>query len=285
MRASDALPSQRIRCRRWRAAAGLAIVLAAMASLAAGCEPEYRVISSGWDQLPQDPKPGEGDEAAGLQAEGWTLLLHQFTGPRREEEAHRLVRRLEDEAGMDELWISEAAGTTSVYRGRYGDQRAARRVLQRTQRVRLEGESLLQNAVLAPLGRGSGISDDPLDLSQHSGQFSLQIGYFDEEYDGDRHDAAEAVVDELREAGHEAYYYHGPHRSLVTLGVYTHESAFVTREDPRAPGSTVSTYAGHIRELQQRFPYNLGNTADLIDQQQQSHDEETTQPSGLVRVF
>lgn len=274
------------RCRRARGRAALAVILWLVAgAFAGGCELEYREISSGWDQFPQDPQPENPGEGVGLNAEGWTIVLHQFTGPARDEEASEMMRWLEQEARLGDLWIGQSGGLASVYRGRYADQRSARRALRRTQRVRVDGEQPLRNAVLAPLGSRRAAADDPLDLSQHSGQFSLQIGYFDEQFAGDRREAAEQVVADLREAGHEAYFYHGPHRSLVTLGVYAYEGAFVSRDDPRAPGATVDAYAPHIREKQQAFPYNLGNTLELLERQQGDQPDGDVQPSALVRVY
>ena len=264
----------------------LSLILIVMLMLvpAGGCEPEYRVIRSGWDNFPQDPNPADAGEDA-PDADEWTVVLHQFTGPGRRDQASELMRRLEDERRIDDLWIGERDGTVTVYRGRYDRRQDAQRALRRSQRLRLDGDRPFQAAALAPLGRGHEPSEDPMDLRQYTGQYSLQIGYFSEDYDGDRRETAEEIANALREAGYEAYYYHGPHHSLVTLGLYHYESAFVTREDPRAPGSTVDSYASVVQELQERFPYNIGDTEQLIEAQRQEHERQQVQPSALVRVF
>lgn len=262
----------------------MAVGLLTLILSVSGCQMEYRVVQSGWDDFPQDPKPAAADPALSNGA-GWAVALHQFTGPRHQEEARHLLRRLEQQRGVDDLWLGGTAGTTTVYRGRYGDQARARRMLQRTQRLRFDGERPFAAAALVPLGHTQDAAGgDPRDLQQFAGQFSLQIGYYDERHDIDRREAAEAAVERLREAGHEAYYYHGPHRSMVTIGVFEYEAAFVPRDDPRTSGSTVDVYAPHIRELQRRFPYSLANVDDILEQQKRPQEQDV-QPSGLVNVF
>ena len=87
---------------------------------------------------------------------------------------------------------------------------------------------------------------------------------------------AEQAVRTLREEGHEAYYYHGPFRSIITIGVFTYDQAFVS-------AGNVDTYAPHIRDLQKVFPFNLGN-GSTINQKENGKDI-GEQKSSLIRVY
>jgi len=80
----------------------------------------------------------------------------------------------------------------------------------------------------------------------------------------------------LREDGHEAYYYHGPYRSIIAIGVFDYNQAFVR-------AGTVDTYAPQIRELQKTFPYNLSNGVTL--KQKINGQDIGEQKSSLIRVF
>ncbi len=96
------------------------------------------------------------------------------------------------------------------------------------------------------------------DLAQfagHMGRYSLQIGFWDETYRegrGDFRRAAEEQVMKLRSEGVEAYLFHGPLRSMVTVQLFG-EADLIRRADGSVlPGPRVA-------ELQERFPYNLAN--------------------------
>jgi hypothetical protein len=104
--------------------------------------------------------------------------------------------------------------------------------------------------------------------------YSLQIGFYDDAFGPDFRQAAEQAAAALHQQGEQAYYYHGPNRSLVTIGLFT-ENDFVQQGPQRA-------YGPQIKQLQQRFPYNLANGLTQI----QKIDGRTIgeQPSFIVRV-
>lgn len=112
------------------------------------------------------------------------------------------------------------------------------------------------------------------DLRRFVGVYTLQIGYYDDEYGKDFRAAAERAVVVMREDGHEAYFYHGPHRSMVTIGLFS-EKDFV-RE------GVSSVYGPRIREAQKTHPYNLGNGRTLI--QKVRGESVGEQPSFIVKV-
>ena len=255
-----------------------------------GCEMEYRVVDSGWDDFPQDPKPSQTESSnSALAASGdreWAIALHRFTGPEREKQAQTTLERLQNETNLTGLWVESSPTTATVYRGRFDDPQAgdAQTALQQTRQTTLQGQRPFARARFVQLGDGGTQNlNDPLNLKRHSGQYTLQVGFYTSEFDGDRQTAAERAAKTLREAGHKAFYYHGDNQSLVTVGVFTYQQAFVTKNDPRAPSATIDTYAPQIREIQETFPYNLKDARQLRQAQQGEHPD--AQESGIVRVF
>ena len=114
----------------------------------------------------------------------------------------------------------------------------------------------------------------PLDLRPYSGMQSLQIGYFDEQYGPDFRKTAEQVARSLRARGEEAYFYHGHFLSMVTIGLFT-DADWVQK-------GQVSVYGPRILAVQERFPYNVGNSREALEEG--SDAVEGAQESFLVRV-
>jgi len=113
-----------------------------------------------------------------------------------------------------------------------------------------------------------------LNLRPHAGMFSLQIGFYDDRFGQGYRRAAEEAAAVLREQGHEAYFYHGPHRSMLTVGLFA-EGDFVQRNQRQA-------YGPRIIAVQETFPHNLGNGRTLVEKAKDGSTRE--QPSFLVRV-
>ncbi len=246
----------------------------------AGCEMETRVVRSSWDNLPADPKPrhnGDGyrDPAGG---QGWSIRVIEVKGDERYGQAQAIAQQLRERAGLADLWIEDKDDTVSVYHGRFttATDPAIRPVLSKIQKLSIDKEAPFADARLVPLLGDGKVIADPFDLRQFTGYYSLQIGFYDENFDGDFRAAAEQAVRNLREDGEDAYYYHGPFRSIITIGVFSYEQAFVS-------AGTHDTYAPAIRELQRTYEYNLGNGVTLIQKQDGKVIGE--QKSSLIRVF
>ncbi len=243
---------------------------------------ETRVVRSSWDSLPADPKPRQVDNEKNFQdaagGQGWAIQITEIQGNDRHDRARELTHRLRSEAQLDSVWIEDIGNVAHLYHGRFAHaaDKDIRPALEKIQRIELDGEKVFAQAQLVPLvGQGRVIAD-PFDLRQFSGYYSLQIGFYDEAAGPNFREIAEQAVRMLREEGHDAYYYHGPFRSIITIGVYTYEQAFV-------PAGNVDTYAPHIREMQTTFPFNLGNGSTII--QKENGKDIGEQKSSLIRVF
>lgn len=116
-------------------------------------------------------------------------------------------------------------------------------------------------------------------LARYPRAYSLQIMYYDPAFGPDFRKAAEEAVRVLREDGIEAYYYHGPHRSLVTVGLFSQEDF---EQAPTPAGFLVEVPGPRIRQLQQQFPYSGANGRQLIQKFPDGSSEPL--PSFLVRV-
>ena len=253
----------------------------------AGCEPETRVIRSSWDNLPADPKPRQTGNNSGQAndpyqdpagGQGWAIQVMQFSGNTRHDQARDLIQQLREESNLRDFWIEDIDNTATLYHGRFklASDPGIGIALASVQQIQIDGVQPFIESQLVPLvGQGRAIAD-PFDLRQFIGYYSLQIGFYDAAYNGDFREAAEQAIRVLREDGHDAYYYHGPYRSILAIGVFSYEQAFV-----RA-GAT-DTYAPQIRELQKQFPYNLGNGSTIIQKKDGVNIGE--QKSSLIRVF
>ena len=89
-----------------------------------------------------------------------------------------------------------------------------------------------------------------------------------------RSKAAEKAAAQLRTQGEDAYFYHGPKRSLVTIGLFNDSDINVVN------GSVV--YSPRVKEVQKRFPYNLGNGVTVVEKVEGKKIRE--QPSVIVKV-
>ena len=243
-----------------------------------------RVVKDGWAPLralggASSPSPSKANRTPhGRLADrsSWAILIASFEGDRRQRQAERLIKRLRQEAHLPDLWLENGPDQTHVYRGRYSDPGGvdATEALRQTRMVQLGDTRPYTSASLIPLGPQARGGADPLDLRRHTGMLSLQIGFYDDAFGRGYREAAQEAARELRAQGEEAYYYRGPHRSMVTIGLFT--------EDDFVQQGVQSVYGPRIKELQARFPYNLGNGRTLIEKIQGKHVGE--QPSFLVRV-
>lgn len=256
-----------------------------------GCaEPERTEANPGFWGFGGDRQVRRSDEATreggGELAEGdWAIAVASFQGPNHAAEARQAVRAYAGQTGLDDFWTIDEGVRSMVYFGTYGSPRAeaARAALRRLQQLQAGGRFTPHSLSLAPVAKVVQTDLTQWDLRTVAQQtpdaaYTLQIGMFDEMYEGDFRDAAEQRVTELRERGEDAYFYHGPNQSLVTIGVFTEAATSVPQTGPEA-GQIV--YHRYIREeLQGRFPHAKvnGQLAPI------RADGDTYVPSFLVRI-
>ncbi len=245
----------------------------------AGCLYE-RVVHDGWADLRQmaDPPAKSGrDRVAGPSSERrvsrWAIELEKYEGPDCYRQAFARLQALQERARMPDLWVHGTGATAHVYRGQYDRPHDPRveRDLRHSRSVRLDGKQPFAAAALVPVGADPA---DPMDLRRYPGAYSLQIAVYDQAFGAGFRQAAQKAAQVLRDEGEEAYFYHGPHRSMVTLGLFT-DADFVQQGPYRV-------YGPRILELQEKYPFNLSNGVTMIDKIKGKSIG--AQPSFLVRV-
>lgn len=259
------------------------VIILALIALATlhGCAMEERVVRDDFatlrelgDQTNSKPTALEGEAPT---THGYAILVQRFEGSKHHSDAQKLAKRLGNDLFVPDVWVSEEEKFSTVYRGRYPDPTVdnAARDLRQTRMLRYDGGRPFAGASLVSLDvRGSSAADGgPLDLRQHRGMYSLQIGFYDKEYGPEFRQAAEKAAKVLRDEGNEAYFYHGRYLSLVTIGVFSDRDMVYV--------DNVANYGPVILELQKKFPYNLGNGLTLVDN---INGEKREQPSFLVKV-
>lgn len=280
-------------------------LVASLCGLLLGCKPYERVLRDDWAQFADDIRAGGGNVKWGGGQEGestaeaylrqrrgnnFTVYLAAHEGEDRNAAAFRDATWLRGQGGISDVWYSDdaEAGIAGVYAGRFSraDDPYALRIVQQAKALTRADETPFADAqVVSIQNDGSSGATDLRDLRTHAGQaeFTLQIGAFLASFPGDRRAAAENWVDELRteDPALEAFYYHGPHRSMVTVGLFT-EADRVWVNSPT--GGQVRGWGPKIKAMQERFPHNVVNGMTVKEKNANDGKELGEQESLLVRI-
>lgn len=239
------------------------------AFMASGCEMVEISRTSGWSRWQQktgqtgtlgnqDRKKANREDFRGALAkfasqQGYAIELRTFDGEQRLKMARQLKQSLERTTGMPDVWYRDHEGAAIVYRGRYlnPESQAAQRDLQLTKLAVVEGWRPFKDAKIVSLGQGDLALSDR-DLRGYPGMYTLQIGFYTDAAGSDYRRKAEQWVDKLRKDGEEAYFYHGPNMTNVTVGIYSQEDAYER-------DGAIFRHSAIIRALKGKFPHNLGN--------------------------
>lgn len=264
----------------------LAMTTLLLAAGLTGCAMEERVVSTSFGFQPSSQRDdsrgrsGLSSSDAHEESGSWAIALGRVAGDNHRQRAQDLAEQIGDYVGTSDVWVGADGNGTMIYYGRY-DSRSdpvARADLARWREYHRKGELRLPLLLLSPIvDREGGEGDD--EISQWAlqnvaseGDYTFQVGLYDEDYGDDFRDAAEEAVRVLRDDGWEAYYWHGPVGSTVSIGVFTEEA-----RDP----NNATPEAQQLMVLKQHFPHNsLNGRTVRVRQNGQSYD----QPSFLVRM-
>jgi len=187
----------------------------------------------------------------------WGIVITAVQGRDHTARAARLAERLGRTTGMQPFRAVDEGGRSVVYFGNYAgpESSAAQEALSKLRRLAAQGRVPPDALMLSPIGPAAS-GDNPHDLrnvTDEEAVYTLQVAMFDPAHDGDFREAAEQLARQYRAQGHEAYFFHGPRQSLVTIGVFTHAAARVAQSGPNR-GQTV--YHRRIRrQYQSEFPH------------------------------
>ena len=248
--------------------------------------------------IAQITKPQAGEATTTREVDtDWAIVLYMFRGPQALEGGTRGLYKVQNELGLADAYLGERSGGVAILYGRYkgpGDKQA-QTDLATIKAIKLEGEPLFVEAVLAPpqASADEGALPD-FDLAQVKAKqpevvYALQVGIY-RHIDGsdaspqelaDFRDAAEKAVLALRAQGQEAYYYHGPRSSTVTVGLFTEDDYITSVRDELGQFQKLPRpkFSDRVRAAMETNPHNLVNGQGIRDGKR-----DRLQPSFLIRV-
>jgi len=192
----------------------------------------------------------------------WAIHVSTFTGADRQDRAAKLAAHLRRSLDMSDVWVhDDGRDRTLVYRGRFArpDSDQARNALRQTRMVKIDDRRPFTQAHVVATAVVSEVPiKGPHDLRQFPGLYTLEVEVYDEQIGSTFRDMAEQRVRTLRQDGKPWYFYHGPHYSSVTVGLFTREQAFVWE------GAT-EAYAPLVRQLQREHPLHLRNGHTVVE--------------------
>lgn len=249
----------------WSWAGGAAV--GAQADKGGGTGAERGAAREGKGKKNEDGKKGAPPEATAAPAQsatpgGWSVALASYSGEGHAERAAGALQRVHA-LGLPDARI-EARGSGSVVTlGSFADPGSAeaKAALARARGIVVDGEPVFAGAFLAPPSQGGAAGKNDLrgarDEFGRSVRYSLQIGVYESKERREAERAAEEAAASLRRAGEPAYYFHGPTRSMVTVGAFTEKEARAFMD--RAGGQTTGEGSAELWELFRRHPQNLLN--------------------------
>jgi hypothetical protein len=237
---------------------------------------------------PQAAAAGPVDASASQ----WTIAIGVFRGDNNYEEAGQTLSRVRSEGGLPNAYLQRRGPATLVAFGSYSGPTDARAQadLSRIQSMVAGGQRLYAGAYLCPPFQGKAISQlGEYDLRRarqtygDAAMYTLQVGWYGREdlprtTEADLKEArqaAEEAAERLRREGELAFYFHGPNRSMVTVGIFD-----ATDFDPIQHPGVEST---RLRDARRRHPLNLYNGAGY-SYKSPGMREAKLLPSGLVAI-
>lgn len=221
----------------------------------------------------------------------WTIVIVGFDKEREAPLAAEALARVRGEGGLKDAVLEERGKAAVVAYGKYPspDAAAAKADLERIRNLRIGNERPFGSAMMAP----PIFEALPGTLPQYDlrnvkaqygdrGAYTLQVGVYCRMDDaepsakelGEFRAAAEKAVVEMRRQGENAFYYHGPRRSMVTVGLFG-----LKEFDLKNPGLQSPAIAQAMR----KYPYNLVNGAG-VKRKRPGQTEPTIDPSFIVSV-
>lgn len=207
----------------------------------------------------------------------WGLVLEYYSGPGHAEQAAARVSGLRRVLGREDIRIRERRDASVIVLGSYAgaEDPRARRDMAWARTVEIDGRRPWEMAYLSPpAARALGEADEAnlafaREYYGDRAEFTLQVGVYKSPDPGVARRAAEEAAARLRAEGDEAFYYHGPSWSSVTVGLFGPE------DYDEARGKVLNEA---ILALQSKYPQNLLNGAYPIQ------DKNTGKPQRSLLV-
>lgn len=189
----------------------------------------------------------------------WAIMLENFTDSSHPQSAAQALARYRLATSLTDFWVDTQATRSTLYYGRYpaADSQSALKDQQTLRSLAAAGRGFTPRSfVISPVAIIPSTANQEHDLRlaavNPQAIYTLQVAVYDDLFGKGFREAAQQHAARLRDAGEEAYFYHGPHQSLVTIGVFYHGAVKVIQSGPLRGQSE---YHPYIRdELQARYP-------------------------------
>ncbi|HAU36400.1 MAG TPA: hypothetical protein DCX07_01615 [Phycisphaerales bacterium] len=196
-------------------------ILLCVAALSAGCA-DGKPLGG-----PLFAPSGGGDDDA------YTILLYMSARIGHIDEVKSMKLAVEKNTGWKDLTVVHQEGSSALYRGSYRTIEDAQADLRATKEfVSAEGVRPFLGAILMPTP-GKEVGPREWNLENAEGVYTVMVAVFydmpERNYVGRKRFAAD-YCKQLRQAGYDAYFFHGPARSAVTIGTFPAEAVGETRE-------------------------------------------------------
>lgn len=197
----------------------------------------------------------------GFRPPAWRVVLFRFSGEEALSRARSTLPMIQAGAELPEAFVEAHRDGAVIALGAYGSpsDQAAQLDLKRIRAILIDGRPAFPNAMLLPPESGANGLNPEFNVANiretfgASARFTLQIGVYESENRMEAMRLAEQAVEALRQDGELAFYYHGPNRSMVTIGVFT------DRDYDPARGRI----SDEIRILMKKHAENLYNGAGV----------------------
>ncbi|MFM9956471.1 MAG: hypothetical protein ACKVZJ_00200 [Phycisphaerales bacterium] len=242
------------------------------------------------------PVPGEGEDMPG--ESGWAIVLETFKGTNAAAQAQLRLPEVSALLGRDDVSIRVREKGCAIVLGGYTspkDERATRDLaMVRAKEVALPGGVPSRPYEMAFLAAPSSTDRGQMpefDLSHQRKRlgnqpaFTVQIAVYDTpDKPADAKRAAEKAAKVLREAGEKAFYYHGPRRSMVTIGLFTGRDVDEKTGRPRTPEIARIRKDFPLNLLNGQYPIVMGGTGAAAGGSGNTAGKAVHQPSQIVKV-
>lgn len=203
----------------------------------------------------------------------YTILMKEFSGPNAGELAKLHKKRAPEYTGWTDIELVYKSNTYQLLRGLYPSRNEAMADLDEVQSWRSpQGKQLFSDArIIAIPGEDVGPKEWNLKYVKE-GYYSYQVAVFFDMYKKDYPDLRSDYVgrkkfavqycSRLRRHGYEAYFYHGPTNSIVSIGTFD-KKAMQTKQiavyHPETGDKTFRekhlTISKEMKKLQKKFPH------------------------------
>lgn len=204
----------------------------------------------------------------------YTVMLRVFSNPGHARDAAQWRDKLSSALGWKGLTVVTQSDFSVLYWGQFSSIGAASSTLAKAKAYRdQKGNAHFSNASITILP-GSDENQPEFELRNCPGQYTLLVADFqnvpEQGYLGRMEDAV-AYCRELRAKGQEAYYYHGPSSSSVTVGSFGADAIKNQRQVIRDPSGmepplTISqpvVVSPELKNLQKQYPHRLWNLREV----------------------